>query len=142
MSRASVMRRVNLVIGLALLFWAGLALAALEVIAEAVPPSLAGGWWIHVGIAALISSGSGMCATFGRELRAKYDDKPFESRAEYRRDVAVGAVLGLAGYAAGWMLHLSTAQLALGLVVIGFGGTKILTAAVGRVVKMIKDETP
>lgn len=118
--------------------WFAVACAAVDAAQRAEPPDLLAFPWIHAGVAVVITTGAGTAATFARELAAKYADRPFHAGYEYRKDVAVSVLLGIGGYAAGWMLHASPAEVALGLILAGYAGTRALTAAVDRLLAMIR----
>lgn len=141
MSMATMRRRVAAATIVYLgFFWAG-ATAAVEAV-QTAPADLLGFPWAQAAVAVLITVGAGVTATFGRELAAQYHDRPFNRAKEYRKDIAVSVLLGVGGYAAGLMARADAPVVALGLIALGWSGTRALTAAADRVIDMIRRAPP
>jgi hypothetical protein len=138
MSPTSARRIIVLATWCVLWAWWGVAWTAVEVAQHGGVVDLLGFPWVQVAVAVVITVGAGLTATFGRELTAKYANRPFDAAREYRKDVAVSVILGLGGYAAGLVWRADAPTVALGLIALGWSGTRALSAAAGRLIDMIR----
>jgi hypothetical protein len=119
-------RRVRAIVaGLLALEW-GVAWAALAATEQAHPDLLALPW-LQAGLGVLIAVGASGASTLMRYAGAKHAGTPFHVRAEFAKDSAAGACVGVFGYYAGWSHGMSTPDLAAALVLGGFGAARLLT---------------
>lgn len=93
--------------------------------------------WAQIAIGALIAAWGGATATLGRYLTAAYDSRPFLWKPEVVRDAAVSIAVGAGGYLAGWSYELSPPMVGLLLLLCGYGGTRVLSAAVERLLSSL-----
>lgn len=121
------LRRV--VVATLLLGWLVSVAAAQTVLAD---PDLASLPWLQIALGALIATWGGMTATLGRYLAAQYDAKPFLWRAEVARDGAVSVTVGAGAYMAGAWYQLHVMLLGLTLLLAGYLGVRLLSAAAER----------
>lgn len=105
---------------------------------SAVHPDLIGLPWAQVGVGVLISAWGGATATLGRYLAASYEQRPFLWRPEVVRDSAVSVSVGAGAYWAGWAWQLSPPMLGLILLLAGYGGTRVLSEGLERLMAAIK----
>ena len=96
--------------------------------------------WIQIAVGAAIAAWGGATATLGRYLAATYDQKPFLWRPEVIRDGAVSVSVGSGAYMAGWAYELSAPMLGLTLLLAGYGGTRVLSAAAERVLSALAEK--
>lgn len=83
---------------------------------------------IGIGVAAL----GGFAATLGRYAAALYEERPFLVRIEFLKDLVVSMAVGLGGYWLGFWSNTPPPLLALGLLLSGYLGTRILSAFAER----------
>ncbi len=95
--------------------------------------------WAQVALGALIAAWGGGTATLGRYLAATYEQRPFLWRPEVVRDGAVSVSVGGGAYLAGLSYELSAPMLGLLLLLAGYGGTRVLSAAVERLLSSLAD---
>lgn len=93
--------------------------------------------WVQIAIGALIAAWGGATATLGRYLTAAYDSRPFLWKPEVVRDLVVSIAVGAGGYLAGWSYELSPPMVGLLLLLCGYGGTRVLSAAVERLLSSL-----
>jgi hypothetical protein len=97
--------------------------------------------WVQVAVGALIAAWGGATATLGRYLAATYEQRPFLWRPEVVRDGAVSVSVGGGAYMAGLAYELSAPMLGLTLLLAGYGGTRVLSAAAERLISSISRST-
>lgn len=98
------------------------------------PPDLLALPWLQSLVGVAVSWLGGLAATLNRMVAADYEDRAFNARAEFARDGAVSAVIGLSGYWGGMSSALSPAALAVVLLLGGYAGTRTLSTWVDRVI--------
>lgn len=128
MGRLDARRRIRRITAGSLLMGWGAAWGAVA----ASHPDLLGLPWAQVGVGVLIAAWGGATATLGRYLAAAYEQRPFLWRPEVVRDSAVSVSVGAGSYLAGWSYELSAPMLGLVLLLAGYGGTRVLSVAVER----------
>ena len=134
MLRTDTRRRIARITAASLMFGWGLAWAS----TAAVYPDLISLPWAQVGVGVLISAWGGATATLGRYLAASYEQRPFLWRPEVVRDSAVSVSVGAGAYLAGWTWQLSPPMLGLVLLLAGYGGTRVLSVGLERMLAAIK----
>jgi hypothetical protein len=85
----------------------------------------------------VITTGSGLAATLERMVTSKYKNRPFHTRWEVAKDTAISALIGVAGYMVSYVQNADAAWVSLGLIVAGYGGSRVLTTAVDRLLDTI-----
>ena len=110
-------------------------------VVTATQPDLLGLPWLQIAIGALIAAWGGATATLGRYLAATYEQRPFLWRPEVVRDGAVSVSVGSGAYLAGLAYELSAPMLGLTLLLAGYGGTRVLSAAAERLISSISRST-
>ena len=110
-------------------------------VVTATQPDLLGLPWLQIAIGALIAAWGGATATLGRYLAATYEQRPFLWRPEVVRDGAVSVSVGGGAYMAGLAYELSAPMLGLTLLLAGYGGTRVLSAAAERLISSISRST-
>ena len=130
--------RVRTVMGVMLMVWWPTAWASLSVVDDVV--DLLGLPWLQAGVGVSIALLGGITATLGRYLESRYDGRPFLLRLEMAKDGAVSAVVGLGTYFAGGGGVYTLPPMALGLVLLlgGYAGTRMLTAALDRLLTSVR----
>lgn len=108
----------------------------------AVYPDMIGLPWVQIAVGALIAAWGGATATLGRYLTATYESRPFLWRPEVVRDGAVSVSVGGGAYLAGLTYELSAPMLGLLLLLAGYGGTRVLSAAVERLLSSLAEKKP
>lgn len=106
----------------------------------ATQPDLIGLPWVQIAVGALIAAWGGATATLGRYLAATYEQRPFLWRPEMVRDGAVSVSVGGGAYLAGLSYELSAPMLGLLLLLAGYGGTRVLSAAVERMLSALAEK--
>lgn len=139
MVKCRVQRRIRLITFACLGFGWGLAWGAVA----AYPDMLALPWG-QIAVGALIAAWGGATATLGRYLTAAYESRPFLWKPEAVRDLVVSIAVGAGGYLAGWSYALSPPMVGLLLLLCGYGGTRVLSAAVERLLSSLaqRNEKP
>lgn len=128
MPRLDTRRRIaRITVGALLMGW-GVAWASVA----ATYPDLIGLPWAQVGVGVLIAAWGGATATLGRYLASAYEQRPFLWRPEIVRDSAVSVSVGAGAYLVGWTWQLSPPMLGLVLLLAGYGGTRVLSVALER----------
>lgn len=107
--------------------------------AAAAYPDIANLPWAQIAIGALIAGWGGATATLGRYLTATYESRPFLWKPEVIKDAAVSVLVGAGGYLAGWSYELEPPMMGLLLLLCGYSGTRILSAAVERIVATLTE---
>lgn len=133
MLRTNTHRRITRITILCLGMGWGLAWGAVA----ATYPDLLGLPWAQIALGALIAAWGGATATLGRYLTATYESKPFLWKPEVIKDSAVSISVGAGGYLAGWAYELSPPMTGLLLLLCGYGGTRVLSAAVERLLSSL-----
>ena len=110
-------------------------------VVTATQPDLLGLPWLQIAIGALIAAWGGATATLGRYLAATYEQRPVLWRPEVVRDGAVSVSVGSGAYLAGLAYELSAPMLGLTLLLAGYGGTRVLSAAAERLISSISRST-
>lgn len=110
-------------------------------VVTATQPDLLGLPWLQIAIGALIAAWGGATATLGRYLAATYEQRLFLWRPEVVRDGAVSVSVGSGAYLAGLAYELSAPMLGLTLLLAGYGGTRVLSAAAERLISSISRST-
>ena len=110
-------------------------------VVTATQPDLLGLPWLQIAIGALIAAWGGATATLGRYLAATYEQRPFLWRPEVVRDGAVSVSVGSGAYLAGLAYELSAPMLGLTLLLAGYGGTRVLSAAAERLISSTSRST-
>jgi hypothetical protein len=130
--------RVRAVMGSTLLVCWPAAWASLTVVDDVV--DLLGLPWLQAGVGVAIALLGGVTATLGRYLESRYDGRPFLLRLEMTKDCSVSAVVGLGTYFAGGGGVYAMPPMALGLVLLlgGYAGTRLLSAAVDRLLASVR----
>jgi len=131
MVRIDVRRRIARITALFLALGWGMAWATTTIVVTA-HPDLLGLPWAQIVVGILISAWGGATATLGRYVAATYDGNPFHWKGEVVRDSAVSVSVGLGSYLAGWSWQLSPPMMGLTLILAGYGGTRVLSAALER----------
>ena len=103
-------------------------------------PDLIGLPGVQIVIGACIAAWGGATATLGRYLAATYEQKTFLWKPEVIRDGAVSVSVGSGAYMAGWSYELSAPMLGLTLLLAGYGGTRVLSAAVERMLSALAEK--
>jgi hypothetical protein len=109
-------------------------------VVAATQPDLIGLPWVQIAVGALIAAWGGATATLGRYLTATYEQRPFLWRPEVVRDGAVSVSVGGGAYLAGLTYELSAPMLGLLLLLAGYGGTRVLSAAVERLLSTLAEK--
>lgn len=133
MLRTDTRRRIARITAALLVFGWSVAWATV-----AAYPDLIGLPWAQVGVGVLIAAWGGGTATLGRYLTATYEQRPFLWRPEVVRDSAVSVSVGAGAYMAGWTWQLSPPALGLILLLAGYGGTRVLSDGLERLLSAIK----
>jgi hypothetical protein len=136
MVRTDVRLRIARVTMLCLVLGWGMAWGAVAV----TYPDMIALPWIQIAVGAAIAAWGGATATLGRYLAATYDQKPFLWRPEVIRDGAVSVSVGSGAYMAGWAYELSAPMLGLTLLLAGYGGTRVLSAAAERFLSALAEK--
>ena len=136
MVRLDVRRRIARVTALCLVLGWGVAWGAVA----ATYPDLIGLPWVQIVIGAAIAAWGGATATLGRYLVAVYESTTFHWKPEVVRDGAVSVSVGGGAYLAGWSYELSAPMLGLTLLLAGYGGTRVLSAAAERFLSAIAEK--
>ncbi len=136
MLRTDIRRRIACITVVCLSLGWGLAWGAVA----ATQPDLIGLPWVQIAVGALISAWGGATATLGRYLTATYESRPFLWRPEVVRDGAVSVSVGGGAYMAGLSYELSAPMLGLLLLLAGYGGTRVLSAAVERLLSSLAEK--
>jgi hypothetical protein len=95
--------------------------------------------WVQIAVGAAIAAWGGATATLGRYLAAVYEERTFHWKPEVVRDGAVSVSVGSGAYLAGWSYELSAPMLGLTLLLAGYGGTRVLSAAVERMLSSVAE---
>lgn len=133
MPRLDTRRRIaRITVGALLMGW-GVAWASVA----ATYPDLIGLPWAQVGVGVVIAAWGGATATLGRYLAAAYEQRPFLWRPEIVRDSAVSVSVGAGAYLVGWTWQLSPPMLGLVLLLSGYGGTRVLSVALERMLTTV-----
>ena len=136
MARLDVRRRIARVTILCLLLGWGVAWGAVA----ATYPDMIALPWVQIAVGAAIAAWGGATATLGRYLAATYEQKAFLWKAEVIRDGAVSVSVGSGAYIDGWAYELSAPMLGLTLLLAGYGGTRVLSAAVERMLSALAEK--
>lgn len=128
-------QRVARICALSLSFGWGFAWASVAMVQDM--PELTALPWVQIAVGAAISSWGGATATLGRYLAAEYESRPFRWQAEVVRDASVSVTVGTGAYLAGAWYGLGPLALGLLLLLAGYGGVRVLGAAVERMLSLI-----
>ncbi len=128
-----IRRRIRSVTVVCMSFGWGLAWATVQ----ATYPDIISLPWAQIAVGAAIAAWGGATATMGRYLTAVYESKPFFWRPEVLRDLAVSIAVGSGGYLAGWSYDVPPPMMGLMLLLFGYGGTRVLSAVVERMLSSL-----
>jgi len=98
--------------------------------------------WLQVAVGVGIAAWGGATATLGRYLSSSYAGSAFFWRAEAVKDVFVSGTVGAGSYFAGSHYQASPPAIALLLLVSGYLGVRLLSAAADRLLGIVRGAPP